>query len=206
MNDAEKFIQKLLESTAYHEAAHEVTSIVLQIPIQEMGVHIDSKGSGVSLTYRRWAGNPKKEPKDIHEREQSIVLLTAGYIGQVRFCEDASTDRAADDQKHIADLLNEMYEPDSDEWIDAKSKLRDEAKRIVNDQWHAIEALAKALWAKPWASRVTLPEKDMGWSNDTREKWMDAKQVESVLKPFGLCPIIRPNTAGDYEHPAEEGK
>lgn len=199
MQTFKEFQQQYVESAAYHEAAHEVTSVVLQIPIRELGVHIDSQGNGVALTFRRRAGDLKKEAKDNHQREQSIILLTAGYIGQVRFFDDAPTEGAADDQKHIHDLLNEMYEPESDEWIDAKSKLRDKAKNIVNEQWPAVEALAKALWDKPWTSRVALPEKEMGWSKDSREKWLDASEVESILKSFGLDPIIKPDSAGDYE-------
>ena len=201
METYQDFQQQYLNSVAYHEAAHEAVCIALKIPVQEMGIHIDSQSAGVALTLRRQPDKNgiKRSPEDDWQREQSIILLSAGYIGQVRFYEGADTSGAADDQKHINDLLNEMYQPESDDWINAKSRLRDEAKKMVDEHWAAIEALAKALWAKQWVGRVALPGNQMGWSKDNREKWMDAKEVESVLKRFGLTPIIRSYEAGDYE-------
>jgi hypothetical protein len=124
MEPFEDFMQKYLESAAYHEMAHEVVSVVLNIPIRELGVRIDSKGNGVAHTFRRNAGNLNNAATDIVEREQSIILLSAGYISQLRVFPDAPPVAEKDDQMQIDALLNEMYKPDSSEWLDAKSRLR----------------------------------------------------------------------------------
>jgi hypothetical protein len=64
----------------------------------------------------------------------------------------------------------------------------------------AIDALAKALWSKPWENREQLSPPDMAWSDDQIEKSMHAKEVETIVKPFGLNPIIRPDVEGSYTH------
>lgn len=198
MDPLEAMKLKYQESTAYHEAAHEIVCIVQQIPIREPGLRIDSRGHGVSHTFRRNAGDLKNGDTDKQERNESIVLLFAGYWGQVRIFPDMECEAIADDQKHIDALLDEMYQHKSDEWFEAKDKLRDESERLVAENWPVVEALAKALWNKPWKDREQLQPFDMGWSNDTMEKPMDAKEVEAIVKPFGLNPIIRPDAAGSY--------
>jgi hypothetical protein len=76
----------------------------------------------------------------------------------------------------------------------------EKAERLVAEHWPAIEALAKALWAKPWKPQEQL---DSGWSDDTVEKSIDAKEVEVILKPFELSAIILADEAGTWVHPAE---
>lgn len=192
------------KSTAYHEAAHEIVCIAQGIPVRELGLRIDSKGNGVSHTYRRNAGDPKNAEEDKRERDESIVLLFAGYWGQVRIFPEMEYEAIAKDQSQIDALLSEMYVHKSEEWHAAKDRQRNESKRLVAEHWLAIDALAKALWAKPWRSREQLPASDMGWSDDTVEKSMGAKEVEAVVKPFGLNPNIRPDAAGLYVHPIKE--
>ena len=85
----------------------------------------------------------------------------------------------------------------------ARNKLREESERLVADYWAAIQALAKALWAKPWKPQQNLPPIDAGWSDDTVEKLIDAKEVESIVKPFGLSPIILSVGSGTWVRPAE---
>jgi hypothetical protein len=59
MDPLQQMVLEYQESTAYHEAAHEVACIAQKIPIRELGLRIDSKGHGVSHTYRRSAGDLK---------------------------------------------------------------------------------------------------------------------------------------------------
>lgn len=130
------------------------------------------------------------------------MLLDAGHIAQIRFFSDVPPEDSADDRKQIDTLLSEMFDPSSAECRDAKFFLWGKAEKLVNQHWPVIEALAETLWAKPWTGRVTLPAESMGWSKDTREKSMDAQEVQALLTQFGLTAIIRPNAAGSYSHPA----
>ncbi len=43
----------------------------------------------------------------------------------------------------------------------------------------------------------------MSWSEDTVEKSIDAKEVETIVKPFGLNPIILADAAGTWVSPDE---
>jgi hypothetical protein len=191
------------QSTAYHEAAHEVVSMAQKIPIRELGLRIDSKGHGVSHTYRRIAGDLNNTETDVREREESIVLLFAGYWGQVRIFAEIEDDAIAMDQSQIDELLDEMYPHKSEDWQAAKNNLREESDRLVEKYWPAIEVLAKALWAKPWKPQEQLTPIDVGWSADTVEKSIDAKEVEVIVKPFGLNPIILADATGTWVRPAE---
>src|SRR5580704_18694471 len=132
------------ESTAYHEAAHEVVCIAQKILIREFGLRIDSKGHGASHTYRRSAGDLNNTETDVREREESIVLLSAGYWGQVRIFAEIEYDAIAKDQNQIDELLDEMYPHKSVDWQAAKDNLSEESDRLVAKYWPAIEALAKA--------------------------------------------------------------
>jgi hypothetical protein len=100
--------------------------IVQQILIREQGLRIDSKGNGVSHTFRRNAGDLSNTAKDIEEREQSVILLFAGHFGQIRIHPEMPFAAIAKDQMQIDELLDwEMYPHHSDEWYAAKDGLRD---------------------------------------------------------------------------------
>ena len=102
----------------------------------------------------------------------------------------------------VEELLDDVYPPISEARSETKKKLWEDTRRIVEQHWKAIEALAQALWSKPWMSRMSLPATDMTWSEDTREKCMSAKEVAEVLKEFGLVPIIRADAEGSYSRPS----
>lgn len=204
MDPLEQIRFEYQESTAYHEAAHEIACIVQGIYIRELGLRIDSKGNGISHTYRRNPNDLNNTPKDIQEREQSIVLLFAGYFGQVRIHPETPYEAIAKDYKIIGELLDEMYQPGSKEWQAAWERLREQSEKLVAENWPVIDALAKAVWAKEWQPQQQLPEVDRGWSDDTVEKSMDAKEVESLVTPFRLNPHIRPDSEGSYSLPDGE--
>jgi hypothetical protein len=190
MDPLQQMVLEYQESTAYHEAAHEIVCIAQEIPIRELGLRIDSKGHGVAHTYRRNAGDLTNTETDVREREKSIILLFAGYWRQVRIFPDIEYDAIAKDQSQIDELLDEMYPHRSQDWNAAKDKLRENSDRFVARHWPAIDALAKALWAKSWTPQKQLPPSDLGWSSDTVEKSMDAREVAAIVKPFGLDPVI----------------
>ncbi len=109
----------------------------------------------------------------------------------------------AQDQSQVDALLDEMHPHKSSDWHTAKNRLRDESERIVAEYWPAIDALAKALWNRPWKNREQLPQPDMGWSDDQTEKSLNAKEVEAIVRPFGLNPKIRPDEVGSYSRDSE---
>ncbi len=195
MDPMQQMMQEYLESAAHHEAGHEVVCIAQKIPIRELGLRIDSKGSGRSHTFCSDAGDPTNSEE---ERNESIILLFAGMWAQVRVFAEIDYVAIKKDISRIDALLDEMYAHESADWLAAKDRLRDESEGLVAEHWPAIVALAKALWDKPWKPQEQLPPLDIGWSDDTVEKSMDAKEVEAVLKPFGLNPIVRPDAAGSY--------
>ena len=194
----EELKREYQESAAYHEAAHEVVCIAQKIPVRESGFRIDSKGNGVSHIYRRNAGDPKNTKDDVREREESIILLFAGYWGQVRIFPHMGYAAIAKDESQIDELLDEMYPHKSSDWYAAKNRLRDESERLVAENWPAIDALAKGLWSKPWKPQGQVPPVDAGWSDDTVEKSMGSREVEAILTPFGLSPTVMPESAGSY--------
>ncbi len=201
MHQLEQLKQEYQLSTAYHEASHEVVCIAQKIPIREFGLRIDTQGHGVAHTFRRNSGDPNNTAVDVREREESIVLLFAGQMGQVRIFPETPFDAIARDQSEIDALLDEMHKHKSAEWHAEKNRLSNESERLVAEHWRAIDALAKALWSKPWKPQEQLPPSDAAWSSDKTEKSMDAVEVEAVVKEFGLHPMIRSDGAGSYVRP-----
>jgi hypothetical protein len=131
MDPIQQLTLEYQKSTAYHEAAHEIVCMAQNIPIRELGLRIDSRGHGVSHTYRRNAGDLNNRETDVQEREESIILLFAGYWGQVRIFPDMEYEAIAQDQSQIDALLDEMYPHKSGDWLTAKDRLRDESERLV---------------------------------------------------------------------------
>ncbi len=201
MDQLEQLKQEYQLSTAYHEASHVVVCIAQKIPIREFGLRIDTQGHGVAHTFRRNSGDPNNTAVDVRERKETIVLLFAGQMGQVRIFPETPFDAIAKDQSEIDALLDEMHERKSADWYAAKEMLRNESERLVAKHWRAIDALAKALWSKPWKPQEQLPLVDPAWSIDKTEKSMDAMEVEEVVKEFGLHPMIRSDAAGSYVRP-----
>jgi hypothetical protein len=198
---ARAFMEKCRESAAYHEAGHEVVCVARQVPIQEMGVHVDSQVCGVSLAFRRDPGNMSNTLIDIGEREDTIVLLNAGYIAQERFFPDILPESGEHDLRIVDALLDEMHQSDSQAQNDLRAKLWGESCRLVEQHWTAIQCLGQELWARPWVSRVALPPGFMGWSTDTKEKWLHGEEVQNILQKFGLVAIIRRFADGPYVKP-----
>jgi hypothetical protein len=180
---------KYVESCAYHEAAHTVIAVALGIPLRTRGVHIDTLGNGYSYYWFRNVGNLSNTAADIDERERTIIAGEAAFIAQVKFYPECLADGNRFDRLQTTQLLNEMY-PNTDQFLAEQSRLVDEARRLVDLHWNAIDALAKEILAQPL---TPLPDSEKHWSTDTQERWVDANRVVSILKTFaGLQPVIRP--------------
>ena len=187
---------KYLKSAAFHEAAHYVLCVAQGIPVRELGLRIDSRGNGRSHIYCRESGKEARSEIDKQEIAKSIVMLFAGYLGQLKsFPELEDMQEVADAAKkvdlvQIDALLGDMYPNEPEYRFNAKGKLQTKSRGLVEGNWSAIKDLADALWAQPWKPQEQLPRIDSGWSDDKEEKSMNAREVAAILCKFGLNPII----------------
>jgi hypothetical protein len=186
---------------AYHESAHAVVFVVLGLPLQNAGIHIDTIGGGITFNLHRKPGDdPNNTSADITERERSITAIKAGYIANLKLDPGCPPAVAADDRREEIDLLNEMYSRDEKAWSDADNRLRTESQKLVDQYWNAIEAVARALLAKP----VTLrpPESRTKWrSPDSHERWIGGHEIDTILRTFELNAIVRHESEGKYYAP-----
>jgi len=97
-------------------------------------------------------------------------------------------------------LLNEMYLGDPKARGDADIKLEAESRRLIDQHWDPVEALAKAVLAKPLTLRP--PEIRKKWRTpDSHERWMDGSEIAALLQTFQLSAIIRDESEGEYTAP-----
>jgi len=184
-----------VQSAAYHEAGHTVTAVALGMPLRNRGVHVDRRGDGIAFYWYRLPGDMKNSAGDIVERERTIVSTEAGFIAQKKFYLDCPVGGNFNDRDQCIKLLDEMY-ISRDDWPAAQQRLIAEATGLVEKHWQAIEALAGALWARPWTLRPAEDERQ--WSLDSMEKWLDGGEVVSILKKFGLQAFIRDEVEGKF--------
>jgi hypothetical protein len=187
---------KYLKSAAFHEAAHYIVCVAQGIPVRELGLRIDSRGNGRSHIYCRESGKQARSEIDKQEIEMSIVLLYAGYLGQLKYFPGLEDMReVADAAKkvdliQIDELLTDLYPNEPECRFNAKRRFQAKSRRLVEGNWSAIKVLADALWAQPWKPQVQLPPIDSGWSDDKEEKSMNAREVAEIMRKSGLDPII----------------
>jgi hypothetical protein len=173
------FHEQAVKSTAYHEAGHMVAAVVLGLPLQDGGIHIDLELSGVSYYCHRLPGDPRNSRQDQLEREKTILALYAGGIAQLRFLpayDDPNSWKS--DREVAAQLLTELGHTKASE-----ASLWRQAKSLVDSNWTLIEGLASALLAKP-ITAMSKAELEKGWSKGTRkqEKCMSLEEVRAQIK------------------------
>jgi hypothetical protein len=187
-------------SAAHHEAAHAVAAVRFGLPLQDTGLHLDTVDGGITFNLHRKPGDPNNTPADVEERERSIVMIKAGYIANLKLFPNTPAAVASDDRKEEIALLNEMYAPSGQQWMNADSRLTGEAQSLVDKHWDAIRALAQAVVAKPVAPRSR--ESFQKWSSPyPNEKYIDGYEIASILKDFGLNAIVRNESEGIYLSP-----
>jgi hypothetical protein len=108
----------------------------------------------------------------------------------MKFYPECSTHGATDDENIVDLLLKELYPHDviGLETL-AQMRLKDEAVELVDNHWPAIEAIAKALWAKPFTPRQIEPEPM--WSHSADEKVLDGLEIVSILADFDISARLR---------------
>jgi hypothetical protein len=182
---------KYVESVAYHEAGHAVIAAIQQIPLKDRGIRIDQKGSGFSH-YKATKPNGSRNLGSEARREATIRSVQAGFIAQerfyLRFNDRLPPSGACWDTNDINALIEEMYS-DRATCEDAKFRLWNEAKELVERHWMAIEALAQALLKKEWSSQAPPPG-ERRWSTQLREKKMERLEIVALLKEFQISALI----------------
>jgi len=176
-----------VESAAYHEAAHVVLAVALQMPLRDRGIHIDPFGCGIAYYWYRNPDGGRNVGREV-EREKSIISGYAGFIAQRKFYPECRPAGSWCDSNQAIKLLDEMY-PNRDDWFAARDRLCEESRRLVEQHWGATVALAQALWSSPWTPQPPSA-KEKRWSECEEEKRMEANEIESILHTFGLRPVI----------------
>lgn len=171
--------------TAYHEAAHAVVCAVLDIPLWDIGIHID-RAVGITFNCRRHAGNRGNSPDDIAERERSIVMMKAGYIANLRINPNSHKMLAKDDQDKEEELLDEMYPRCTEEWDAANKRLGHKSQCLVEQHWGEIETLGKALMNKPETRQPLWLHCLWPASGEMFERYLSAREVADILESYGL--------------------
>jgi hypothetical protein len=174
---------RYVESAAYHEAGHIVIAAVQQIPLKDHGIHIDQKGSGFAH-FKAMRPEGSRNLGGEARREETIRSAQAGYIAQerfyLRFNDRLPPSGAHFDVNDINGLVEEMYSGRT-ACEEAKVRLWNEAKQLVENRWGVIEALAQALLKKEWSDQApALGERR--WSTQLREKKMEGLEVVAFLK------------------------
>ena len=192
--------QHLTVVAAYHESAHAVVSAALGLPLQDLGIHIDTIGGGITFNLHRRPGDPDNTPADAEERGRSVIAIKAGYIASLKIYPGCPPAVADDDRQEEIALLNEMYIGDDKTWLDADKMLGMESQRLVDKHWSAITAVATALLAKAVTPRTPVGLRK--WkSPDTHERWMEGYEVDAILRKFQLNAIVRDESEGKYYAP-----
>jgi ATP-dependent Zn protease len=117
-------------STALHEAAHAVVAYRFGHVCGAVTIEPKDHYRGFALTEGAWADGSR-------DAEQ-VVVLFAGGAAQRHHDPSADLAGCGDDEEQAGELLA-LMPPGSE------TRLRDEADRMVRENWRAIECVAEAL-------------------------------------------------------------
>jgi hypothetical protein len=177
---------RYVESSAYHESAHIVIAAVQNLPLRPRCLRIDPAGNGLTVYASRQPDKSRNNVGSDIERERTIISIMAGWRAQNIFYPCARSGAFCDINEMNA-LLDEMYS-DVNQWFEAKKKLWYQTEALVKFHWSAIQAVAVALWAKPWAAREPDPENQ--WSAMSEEKTLNGVEVKAILSNFQIQAIV----------------
>lgn len=198
MNEMEfpVWLARYQESAAYHEAGHIIAAAIQEMPLRDRGIHVDPNGSGIAYYWRRVPGDLARSRGDQLERMKTIIALHAGSLAQARFFPDCPADNWHSDGELIAALLKEMYPNDAAAREHADNGFRQGARRLVDQHWSIIAALATTVLSKPWTPQPPIEIKQ-NWSRGkaSLEKCLTAAEVAELLDRFGVRAVIQPDSA-----------
>lgn len=176
---------KYVESSAYYESGHIVIAAVQNLPLRPRCLRIDPSGNGLAIYASRSPDGSRNMGSEI-ERERTIISSMAGWHAQNIFylCPYAG---AFYDINHTNALLDEMYS-NRIQGFEAKEKLWNQTDALVKSHWWAIQAVAVALWAKPWLTRAPDPENE--WSELMEEKSLSGLEVQAIFSRFQIQALV----------------
>jgi hypothetical protein len=179
---------------AYHEAGHFVIAAARGLALRPDGLMVISNGNGFCV----YATQPDKSDPS---RESVILSSFAGYWAAQRFCNEHSCSELLDpvpqtsrDWQDARKIIGEL----SEEYLTEKSlmtvqlRLEQESKRLVDQYWPPIEALAMSLLAKDPEPMRPLKTGER-WSNETEPvRYMEGAEAAAILVSQGIAAICEP--------------
>jgi hypothetical protein len=176
---------KYPESVAYHEAGHIVVAAVQGIRISRHGVRVDDSGLGISYYETRRPKRISTVPCVV-TREQTIIAAKAGLMAQQKFYPDCSIEGAWDDDVTIYELLEEIRSEEESfleiEYMRAQTGTHEEAQRLVELRWPAIELLGRSLWSQD-ETPFTHDQPNPGWTKKAKERRLSGQRIAEILSP-----------------------
>jgi ATP-dependent Zn protease len=119
------------QATAYHEAGHGVVAHRYGHEVGKLTIVPDESRLGFFSGEGAWANGSKD-----HEQ---IVVLYAGFAAEQKYDSSAEPGGSASDDEEARHLLQSQPEDTTEEHF------RAESKRLVEENWAQIEAVATAL-------------------------------------------------------------
>lgn len=195
--DWPEFQSRYVESAAYREAGHITAAVIQRMPLQERGIHVDLKGSGICYYWHRTPGDLENTEQARFERELTITAIYSGWVAQRTIFPDCSALAWDGDRREVASLLREMHSADVNARTAAQTELWEKARKLVAKHWSIVESLAKTLWAKP-NTQQSQAEIEQNWSHGqtTHEKWMSGPEVVEFLQKLGIPCHVRGDSEG----------
>jgi hypothetical protein len=179
---------------AYHEAGHIVIAAARGLALRPDGLMVISDGNGLSV----YCTQP--EASD-HSRESVIVSTFAGYYASKRFCDEHSYPDLLDrnvvispdwlEARKIIDMLSAEYLSGNDLWT-VQHRLEKESKRLVDQHWLVIEALAMALLARNPEPMRPLKTGEKWWLQDGMVRYMAGEEAVEILAQHGTPAVCEP--------------
>jgi hypothetical protein len=195
--DGPEIQSQYVQSAAYREAGRMTAAVIQKMPLQERGIHVDLKGSGICCYWHRTPGDPENTEQDRFERELTITGIYSGWVAQKTNFPGCSALAWDGDRREVVLLLHEMHAADVNARIAAQAELWKKACELVEQHWSIIESLAKTLWSKP-TTQQSQAEIEHNWSRgQTRlEKRMSGPEVVEFFQKLGITCHMRNDSEG----------
>ncbi len=133
-----------------------------------------------------------------YSRESVFVSTFAGDYASRRFCDEHSFPDLLDhnvvispdslEARKIIDTLSAEYLAGNDLWT-VQRRLEKESKRLVDQHWLAIEALATALLAKNPEPMSPLKTGQKWWHQDGMVRYMAGEEAVEILAQHGIAAV-----------------
>jgi hypothetical protein len=196
--------------TAFHEAGHAVSAIGLGLEVEHVGI---ARGghSGLTMYARRFTVDvsdgraaPELTPWEERLLRSRAVSIACGPEAERRFGRPAGVG-AGSDRRHIAEILKGLGYAGEEIGLSMRI-LASQARRLVDGDWHAITAVALALFERYELRgrevRAIAADPDIAISSETaRQFGYSQLSVDGLLSRPRPCRlyVLKP-------HPPEPGQ